>query len=414
MNVTGFCYVVVLAPIASEELKTRVVAEVDRLRPRLIGISDTIHANPEVGYQEHMTSSLLCEELEREGFRVVRGVSGMPTAFRALCQGKPGGPKIAFLAEMDALPGLGHACGHNIIGTASVGAGLVLSRLVDQFAGTVLVFGTPAEESVVEGACGKPRMLDEIKVADAAMLVHPGAVNIVKELNVGREALFFRFHGRASHAGAAPQLGVNALDAALNTFNLINSLRQHVRMDTRIHGIVTRGGDSPNIVPDYAEIRLYVRAKDPEYLEETVKRVEDCARGAALGTGTTVEIGTYATRDYNMVSNPTLMKLFARNWENLKVKVEEVSERSYGSTDMGNVSRVIPAIHPTVAIAPKGVPAHSVGFREASKSEAGHEGLILAAKGLALTAVDLFTSPGLVEQMRKDFEAYKRGDYVDY
>ena len=185
-------------------------------------------------------------------------------------------------------------------------------------------------------------------------------------------------------------------------------------MDTRIHGIVTRGGDSPNIVPDYTEMRLYVRAKDPEYLEETVKRVEDCARGAALGTGTTVEIGTYATRDYNMVSNPTLMKLFAMNWENIGVKVEEVYERSYGSTDMGNVSRVIPAIHPTVAIAPKSVPAHSVGFRDASKSESGHEGLILAAKGLAMTAIDLFTSPGLVEQMRKDFTAYKRGEYVDY
>ena len=181
-------------------------------------------------------------------------------------------------------------------------------------------------------------------------------------------------------------------------------------MDVRIHGIITRGGDSPNIVPEYAEIRLYVRAKDPDYLEETVERVKNCARGAALGTGTRVEIGTYATRDYNMVSNQTLVELFTKNWEKLGVKVEDVAERSYGSSDMGNVSQVIPSIQPTIAIASKGTPEHSIAFREASASEAGHEGLILAAKGLAMTAIDLLISPETVREMKRDFEAYKRGD----
>lgn len=392
----------------------RVAAEIDRMRSRLIEISDTIHANPEIGFQEFKTSKLHCDELERAGFKVTRSICGMPTAFKAVFEGRAGGPKVAFLAELDALPGLGHACGHNIIGTASVGAGIALSKLMSEVTGTIMVFGTPAEESVVEGACGKPRMLDEIRIADAAMLVHPGSVNTVKMLNVGREALFFRFYGRASHAGATPQLGVNALDGVLNTYNLINSLRQHVRMDVRIHGIITRGGDSPNIVPDYAEMRLYVRAKDPAYLDETVERVKNCARGAALGTGTRVEIGTYATRDYNMVSNPTLAELFAKNWGSLGVKVEEVAERSYGSSDMGNVSQVMPALHPTIAIAPKGTPGHSIEFREASRSGMGHEGLILAAKGLAMTAVDLFTNPQVVEKMKRDFEAYKKGEFTDY
>jgi len=406
--------VLTMVTMSSEALKLKVAAEIDRMRPRLIEISDTIHANPEIGYQEFKTSKLHCDELERAGFKITRGVSGMPTAFKAVFEGRPGGPKVALLAELDALPSLGHACGHNIIGTASVGAGIAVSRIMDEVAGTVIVFGTPAEESVVEGACGKPRMLDEIRVADAAMLVHPGSENTVKLLNVGREALYFRFYGKASHAGATPHLGVNALDGVLNTYNLINALRQHVRMDVRIHGIVTKGGDSPNIVPEYAEMRLYVRARDPAYLEETVERVKNCARGAALGTGTRVEMGTYATRDYNMVSNPTLVELFMKNWESLGVKVEEVTERSYGSSDMGNVGQVMPAIHPTIAIAPKGTPGHSIAFREASKSEVGHQGLILAAKGLAMTAVDLFTKPEVVLKMKRDFEAYEKGEFTDY
>ena len=312
------------------------------------------------------------------------------------------------------MPGLGHACGHNIIGTASVGAGIALSKLMPEISGTLIVFGTPAEEAAVDNACGKPRMLDEIKVADAAMLVHPGVKNTVKSLNVCREAMIFKFYGKAAHAGGAPHLGINALDGVLNTFNLINALRQHVRMDVRIHGIVSRGGNSPNIVPEYAEMRLYVRAKDPAYLEETVERVKNCARGAALGTGTKVEIGTTATRDFNMVSNPTLAALFARNWESLGAKVEEVKERSYGSSDMGDVSQAIPGLHPTVAIAPEGTAGHSVAFREAAKSEKGNEGLILACKGLAMTAVDVFTRPDEVEKMKKAFQDFREGRWTDY
>ncbi|MEM2921753.1 MAG: M20 family metallopeptidase [Candidatus Bathyarchaeia archaeon] len=395
-------------------VKERVIAEIEALKPHLIAISDTIHANPEIGYQEFKTSELLCNELERAGFEVTRGICGMPTAFKAVYRGRADRPAVALLAEMDALPGLGHACGHNIIGAASLGAALALSRVMGEVNGTAMVFGTPAEESVVDNACGKPRMLDEIKNADAAMLVHPGTKNTVKTLNVCREALLFKFYGKSAHAGAAPHLGVNALDAAIATFNMVNALRQHVRMDVRIHGIITKGGDSPNVVPDYAEIRLYVRAKDPAYLEETVKRVNNCAQGAALGTGARVEISTYASRDLNMVSNPTLADLFKRNWETLGVNVEEVRERSYGSSDMGNVSQVIPAIHPTVAIAPEGTPGHSAAFREAARSEKGHQGLILAAKGLAMTAVDLFTRPEAVERMKRDFEDFKSGKWMDY
>jgi amidohydrolase len=398
----------------TEQLKTQVIAEVDALRKRLIAMADIVHASPEIGHQEFQTSKLYADELEQHGFTVIRGVSGLPTAFRAAYPGRGDGPTVAFLAEMDALPGLGHACGHNIIGAASVGAGIALSKLMSAVNGTLLVFATPAEEGAVENASAKAVMLDAIKEADAAMLVHPSSETKVSVRNTGREALQIEFHGKASHAGAAPHRGVNALDAVMQTFNLVNALRQHLTSDVRIHGIITRGGDSPNIVPEYAAIKMYVRTADSASLDAVVEKVKNCARGAALGTGTRVDITCYANRVLPMVANPTLATLFRHNWERLGVAVADSAERRYGSTDMGNVSQTIPALHPYLAIAPKGTPGHSVAFREAAKSASAHEGVILAAKGLAMTAIDLFTRPDQVAQMRRDFAAFKNGTFTEY
>lgn len=400
--------------MSTEVLKARVVAEIDKMRDRLIEMSETIHSYAETGYKEYETAKLLMTELKRHNFEVTPCVAGIPTAFKAIYQGKKDSVKVAFLAEMDALPSLGHGCGHNIIGTASVGAGIAVSKIISETAGTVMVFGTPAEEAAVDLAGGKVRILDEIKEADAAMLVHPSDRNLVKFKNVCREALKFEFRGKAAHAGSSPHMGINALDAAVNTFNLVNALRQHVKSDVRIHGVIVNGGSSPNIVPDYAVVKMYVRAIEMIYLEETVEKVKNCACGAALGTGTTVEISTYAMRYLNMVCNPTLSELFRRNWESLGLVVDEPPERNYGSTDMGNVSQELPASHPYVAIAPKGTPGHSVALREAAKSKAGNEGLIYAAKGLAMTAVDLFTQPRQVEKMRQDFMEFKQGKFTDY
>lgn len=396
------------------DLKARVTDEVDEIRTRLIAMSDMVHSNPEIGYQEYQTSKLYSDELEKYGFSVTRGVSGLSTAFNAVFRGREEGPLIAFLAEMDALPGLGHACGHNIIGTASVGAGIAVSKLMSELNGTIMVLGTPAEEGAVDNASAKAIMLDEINEADAAMLVHPSETTRVKIRNLGREALKIEFHGKASHAGGAPHLGINALDAAVNTINMVNALRQHVNSDVRIHGIITHGGDSPNVVPEYAAIKMYVRTPDRTSLEAVVEKVSNCARGAAMGTGTKVEISSYANRVLSMVSNPTLATLFQHNWEQLGVAVVDSAERRYGSTDMGNVSQAIPALHPYIAIAPKGTPGHSVAFMEAMNTEKAHEGLILAAKGLAMTAIDLFTRPDQVEKMKRDFEDFKNGKFTDY
>jgi metal-dependent amidase/aminoacylase/carboxypeptidase family protein len=225
--------------------------------------------------------------------------------------------------------------------------------------------------------------------------------------------LKIEFYGKAAHAGSSPHLGVNALDAAVNTFNLANALRQHVKSDVRIHAIITHGGESPNIVPSYAALKMYIRASRLQYLEKVVEKVKQCAQRAAIGTGARVEIEQYAARYLNMVSNPTLAKLFHSNWRALGVEITTGTKRSYGSTDMSNVSQVIPALHPYIAITSSDIAGHSTAFRKAAGSSAGHQGLLVAAKGLAMTAVDLFTTPGHVQQMRRDFDAFLHANLLN-
>lgn len=398
----------------NEKLKSKVIVELEAMQERLITISDTIHNNPEIGYQEVQTSQLLISELQKQGFEITQGIAGLQSAFKAELSCQSQGSHIAFLAEMDALPGLGHACGHNLIGTASVGAAIALSKVLPKMKGTVVVFGTPAEEAAVDNAGGKVKLLPELRSMDAAMLVHPSSQTRVVLPNICREALKIKFFGKAAHAGSSPHLGVNALDAAVNTFNLVNALRQHVKSDVRIHAIITHGGESPNIVPSYAALKMYVRASRLQYLEEVLEKVKQCAYGAATGTGAQVEIEQYAERYLNMVSNPTLAKLFSGNWRALGVEITSGSKRSYGSTDMGNVSQVIPALHPYIAIASPDIAGHSTDFQKAAGSAAGHRGLLVAAKGLAMTAIDLFTVPRHIQQMKKDFDAFQQGKFIDY
>lgn len=397
-----------------DKFKSRVILELDTMQERLGTLSDAIHKNPEIGFQEVQTSQLLTSELQRHGFEITQGIAGLQSAFKAERSGQSRGIQLAFLAEMDALPGLGHACGHNLIATASVGAAIALSKVLPEMEGTIVVFGTPAEEAAVDNAGGKVQLLHELKKMDAAMLVHPSSQTRVVLLNICREALKIEFYGKAAHAGSSPHLGINALDAAVNTFNLVNALRQHVKSDVRIHAIITHGGESPNIVPPYAALKLYVRASQLQHLEEVVEKVKLCAQGAAIGTGTRVEIEQYAARYLNMVSNPTLAKLFRNNWKALGVETTAGSKRCYGSTDMGNVSQVIPALHPYIAITSPDIAGHSTAFRMAAGSSAGHQGLLVAAKGLAMTAVDLFTTPRQVQQMRRDFDAFLQGKFIDY
>ncbi len=387
-----------------DHLKQRAVAGVEGRRPELIDLSLRIHANPEIAFQEEKSAALLADYLEANGFSVERGICEIPTAFRAACGS--GGPRIAFLAEYDALPGVGHGCGHNIIGTASTAAGLALKPLVEEMGGTVMVIGTPAEEA----AGGKVYMAarDAFAGLDCAMLVHPGNRDTALAYALACLELDVEFEGRAAHAAARPEAGVNALDAMVAAFVNIGLLRQQVRDSARIHGIITDGGQAVNVIPHHTAAKLLIRTEEDGYMDEVLKaKVLACFEGAAQATGCQLKYRWGEESRYKtMRTNRALAEAYRANVEALGRKVmNPESSRSMGSTDMGNVSHIVPAIHPSIAIAPRDVPIHTVEFRELAASEAGHQGLLDAAKALAMTAIDVLVDAELRRQMREEFES---------
>jgi amidohydrolase len=380
-----------------DKLKQRVVDEVEARRDELIRISDTIHANPELAFEEFESAALLTSVLEQEGFTVQRGVAELETAFVASYISQKGDrPVVALLAEYDALAGLGHACGHNIIGTSSVGAALALRPILDQLPGTIQVIGTPAEE----GGAGKVIMVGAgvFKSVDVAMMVHPSTRTMTRRDSLACYDLKMEFFGQAAHAAGSPDKGINALDACILTYNNISALRQQLTDDVRIHGIITHGGAAPNIIPDYTAAKFLVRAEEKDHALAVLARVEDCARAGALAAGAEVKMTRAEIYYANMVPSTVLADLFDANLAALgrEVQLPEPCGRM-GSTDMGNVSHIVPALHPYVAIAPEEVAGHSPEFRAAAASPEGHAGLLDAAKALAMTAVDLFSNPELVD-----------------
>jgi amidohydrolase len=387
-----------------DTLKKRVTAEIEARRDELIRIADTIHAHPEVAFEEFESAALLSSTLEENGFQLDRGVADLETAFVATLHGKDEGPTVALLAEYDALPGLGHACGHNLIGTAAMGAGLAMRTVLPELAGSIQVIGTPAEE----GGGGKAIMVEAgvFDAVDAAMMVHPSSKNLTRRTSLTSYKIQIEFFGKPAHAAAKPDEGINALEAMILTYNSINALRQHLRDDARIHGIITHGGDAPNIVPDYAAAKFYVRAADTPYTVEVIEKVRACAEGAALATGARLEFGRYAPHYDNRLPNPKLYDLAEANMAALGIDLSAPDERM-GSSDMGNVSQVVPSIHPYIAIGPEEMGGHTVEFCEAAASPAGHEGMIKAAKVLAMTAVDLLAEPANLVEAKAAFARQK-------
>ncbi len=385
-------------------LKKQVISEVDRRRDELVALSLKIHASPEVAFQEEKAAAWLADYLEAEGFVVERGICRIPTAFRA-SYGE-GEPAVAFLAEYDALPGVGHGCGHNIIGTASTAAGLAAKTVADETGGTVLVIGTPAEEA----AGGKVYMADRgaFQGLTCAMLAHPGNRDVAVSYGLACLELNVEFHGRAAHAAARPEAGQNALDAMVAAFVNIGLLRQQLRDSARVHGIITDGGQAVNVIPHHTAASLLLRAEDDAYLDESLKeKVLACFQAAAQATGCRLEHRWGEESRYRtMRTNRALADAYRANIEALGRNVmEPESRRSMGSTDMGNVSALIPAIHPSIGVAPADVPIHTVEFRELAVSEAGHKALLDSAKALAMTALDVLTSPELRERMRGEFDS---------
>jgi amidohydrolase len=382
-------------------VKDQIAAAVDRLGDDLESLSRRIHDNPELGYHEVKAAGWLTEFLAGHGFKVERGVAGVDTAFRATLE-TGAGPTIAIMCEYDALPAIGHACGHNVIATAGVGAGAGLAAVRDRLPhGRILVIGTPAEE----GGGGKVRLLrgGVFESVDAAMMVHGWDRWVPHQDLLGVARVGFEFTGRAAHASADPWEGVNALDAVIQTFNNIAMLRQQVRPDSRIHGIVTSGGAAPNIIPEYTAAMFYVRAAHLDYLADLQARVIACAEGAAQATGCTVNATVYDNTYEPMKRNQTLADAFRTNMRTLGIpESPEVKER-LGSSDVGNVSQALPTIQPYVKIAPDGTPWHSRAFAEAAVSPLAREGMLAAAKVMAMTTLDLLAEPGLVARARHDF-----------
>jgi amidohydrolase len=386
--------------VGTAELKASVIAKVEAQRQQLRDLSLKIHSNPEIGFQEVKAAAWLMQYLEKNGFTVQRGICELETAFRgSYGEGKPA---IALVAEYDALPHLGHACGHNLIAGGSVGAAVAAKEAVDQWGGSVQVIGTPAEELYGgKVIMAKRGAFDSL---DVAMMVHPGSHNAAVTPALACIALEVEFFGRAAHAAGHPEAGINALEAMLLSFAAINSLRQHIKDKARIHGIITDGGDAANVVPAHSAGNFLVRAEDDAYLDELKEKVLDCFVSGATATGARLEYRWGETRYAPMRNNITLAKLFRQNMESLGRRMPLYDpDRSFGSTDMGNVSQVVPGIHPGVAIVSPEVVNHSPEFALAAASEAGIEGMLDAAKAMAMTIVDLIASPETAAQVKREF-----------
>ncbi|MEZ2716487.1 M20 family metallopeptidase [Niallia circulans] len=366
-------------------------------------ISIYIGENPELGHEEFKACEILTDTLKQHGFNVEIGICDLPTAFKATFDSGKAGPVIGYMAEYDALPELGHACGHNLIGTMGIAAGIGLSKVLSETGGKVIVYGTPAEET--KG--GKVTMAEAgiFEELDVAMMVHPLDNYMTSGDSLAMDAIQFEFFGKSAHAAASPHLGINALDAVLQTFNSINALRQHIKSDARIHGVITEGGKAANIVPDYAVAQFYVRAGKREEVNKLVEKVKQCAEGAALQTGATVKSSFYEFSYDDMITNQTLSDLFTKQLVDLGVDASDIQEQrdGSGSLDMGNVSQVVPSIHPYVKICNEAYACHTHEFREAAMSDQGRDAMILGAKSMALTGLEILTNKELLAEIKAEF-----------
>lgn len=362
-------------------------------------LSQKIHANPELSFEEHQAAGWMTETLADQGFSIERGLTpDTPTSFKATWGS--GGPHLVFMAEYDALPKIGHGCGHNIIGAAAAAAATALKRALQasDLPGTVSVVGTPAEEmgggKILLAEAG---VFDEF---DAALMVHPADETMTFRGNRACVDMFVSFHGKSAHAAARPHLGINALDAVINSFVTIRQLMPYLDRSANVHGVITKGGEANNVIPDLCEANFLLRAESVEILEGIRERVENAIERSAESVGATTSI-EYGLIYAEFKGNRTMADLYGDNLRELGVPVGEDAVEPAGSSDVGNVSRVLPTIHPYISIGD--VIAHTVEFADAAGSEAGMQAMIHSAGALAMTGFDLITSPETLDQAKEEF-----------
>ena len=383
------------------DAKARLAAAVEDARDEILDLSHRIHASPEFAFEEHQAAGWVAEVLARHGFAVEHPAGRLATAVRATRKGGRGGPgpRIGILAEYDALPGLGHGCGHNTMAASGVGAAIALAAIADDLPGEIVFFGTPAEER----GSGKQFMIEDglFDGIDAALMFHPCDRNHVESHPLASEDVEVVFHGLQAHAAADPWKGLNALDAMILLFSSVGLWRQQLRPDARVHGIIQEGGTAANIIPERTKAWFMLRSPDqPEY-ERMKNRFRAMAEAAAAATGTTVDI-VFSGGAMSMKHNTALEARWVANAAAYGI-VDQGPDANSGSTDMGNVSWVCPTIHPELAIAPEGTPGHSVLFRDAAATPAADHTTLLAAVLVAQTAYELFADPKLVVAAWRDF-----------
>ncbi|MBV8303572.1 MAG: M20 family metallopeptidase [Acidimicrobiia bacterium] len=385
-----------------EAVKGRLVGEVDRHAAGLLETSHRIHEHPELLFEERFAADLLCDMLEGAGLDVERGAYGLETAFAARAGRE--GPTVAVLCEYDALPGIGHGCGHNIIATAGLGAGLAAAAVADEVGGRVVVLGTPAEE----GGGGKIYMGEAgaFDGLDAALMVHPADQDLL-EMNVIAIATWeVEYFGQAAHAAAFPHLGRNALDAAVLGYNAVAALRQHIKANERVHGVFTRAGDKANIVPDHTVAEWYVRSGTIASLQPLKERVLACLRAGADAAGCRMEQRATCPEYSDLRTNGPMAELYRANAERVgRAPVRGRENGVVGSTDMGNVSYLVPSIHPMIRVAPAGVAIHTKDFAAWARAPEGDRAVLDGAKAMAMTVADLWLRPDVLDAARRAFEA---------
>ena len=387
-----------------EDLKRRVCDEVDRLADRLIDASHQIHAHPELNYQEVFAHDLLTGVLDDLGLQPTRHAYGVGTAFEA--RAGESGPEVAVLCEYDALPGIGHACGHNVIATSGLGAGLALAAIAGDAGGRVRIMGTPAEE----GGGGKILMARQgaFDGLAAAMMVHPADADLIRMDCIAVQEMYVDYQGRAAHAAAAPQEGRNALDAAVLGYLNVAALRQHILPGERIHGIFTKAGDKANIVPAETSMTWMVRSPTIASLQPLKQRVLACLEASAAATGCSCSHSWQDVTYADMIDNGPMVASYVANAARLGRTVQDprvIGKAVVGSTDMGNVSYLVPSIHPMIKVADDGVPIHTPAFAEFARSEQGDRAVLDGAKAMAMTVIDLWADAAMREQVEAAFAA---------
>ncbi len=385
--------------------RKRAIDAIDQRRDALIALSLAIHRTPELGYQEREASLRLTEFLEGDGFKVARGYRGVETAYRGDVQGKTEGSRVAILAEYDALADLGHGCGHNLIAMIGTAAAVAVHEVMDELPGSLAAIGTPAEE----GGGGKVALIraggfDDV---DAAMMIHPtSGRSLAGRHSLASNRVLVEYFGKSAHAASQPDQGVNALDAMIQLFNGVNAMRQQLRPDARVHGIIAKGGSAANVIPDHTVGRFSVRALDRRYQQEVLRRFIACAEGAATATGATVKVSVDENAGYeNMVFSSPMAERWTSHMRSLGMQVFDArDDERVGSTDMGNVMQVLPGIHPYIAISDQTIPGHSTAFRDHAATPEALDRALVAAKALALTAIDVLGDPALLKSARAEFD----------